>query len=151
MGGLCQTLGVPELIGDERFVDAASRLRNKEALWEILEASFAARPAAEWVKLLAAASVPVAPVKNVLEALQDAREADDGSLLTVRRRDLSSRTSRPRSALSTRSTSNRPTRRLSAPTRSRCCTEELGYSEAEVQTLLDDGVLGATRVGAALR
>ncbi|KHK97826.1 carnitine dehydratase [Microbacterium mangrovi] len=81
---LCAVLGVPELVGDARFVDAAARLRNKEALWEILEARVATRPAAEWVDLLAAASVPVAPVKNVLEALDDARRADDGSLVTVR-------------------------------------------------------------------
>ncbi|MER5184696.1 CoA transferase [Streptomyces sp. NPDC002896] len=81
--GLCRTLGVEELVRDERFVDAASRLRNKEELWAILEARFAERPASEWVDLLSEASVPVAPVKNVLEALADARTADDGSLVVV--------------------------------------------------------------------
>ncbi|MFC1437221.1 CoA transferase [Streptacidiphilus sp. N1-10] len=83
--GLCRVLGVDELVGDQRFVDAASRLRNKEALWAILEARFAERPAAEWVELLAAASVPVAPVRNVLEALADARAAGDGSLVVVQK------------------------------------------------------------------
>lgn len=81
--GLCRVLDVSELIDDDRFRDAASRLGNKEALWEILEARFAKRPAAEWVERLAAASVPVALVKNVLEALADARAADDGSLVEV--------------------------------------------------------------------
>ncbi len=80
---LCEVLEVPELVDDPRFIDAAGRLRNKEALWEILEARFDERPAAEWVELLAQASVPVAPVKNVLEAIEDAREANDGSLITV--------------------------------------------------------------------
>ncbi|WP_030258387.1 CaiB/BaiF CoA-transferase family protein [Streptacidiphilus jeojiense] len=83
--GLCRVLGVDELVVDQRFVDAASRLSNKEALWAILEARFAERPAAEWVELLAAASVPVAPVRNVLEALADARAAGDGSLVVVQK------------------------------------------------------------------
>jgi crotonobetainyl-CoA:carnitine CoA-transferase CaiB-like acyl-CoA transferase len=86
--GLCRILGVDELVSDARFIDAASRLRNRDQLWAILEARVAERPAAEWVELLTAASVPVAPVKNVLEALEDARLADDGSLLTVRTDDV---------------------------------------------------------------
>ncbi|MEU4654875.1 CoA transferase [Streptomyces sp. NPDC023723] len=82
--GLCRVLGLDGLVTDERYVDAAARLRNKESLWAILEPRFAERPAAEWVELLAAASVPVAPVKNVLEALADARAAGDGSLVEVK-------------------------------------------------------------------
>ncbi len=82
--GLCRVLGVEELVDDPRFVDAPSRLRNKAELWPVLEARFATRPAAEWVDLLAAASVPVAPVKNVIEALADARAANDGSIVTVK-------------------------------------------------------------------
>ncbi|WP_205630570.1 CaiB/BaiF CoA transferase family protein [Pseudarthrobacter sulfonivorans] len=81
--GLCHVLGLDDLIADERFVDAAGRLRNKEALWAILEDRVSEKPAAEWVDLLTAESVPVALVKNVLEALTDAQNADDGSLITV--------------------------------------------------------------------
>ncbi|PTT66207.1 CaiB/BaiF CoA transferase family protein [Arthrobacter sp. HMWF013] len=81
--GLCHVLGLDDLIADKRFVDAAGRLQNKEALWAILEERVSDKPAAEWVDLLTAESVPVALVKNVLEALTDARNADDGSLITV--------------------------------------------------------------------
>lgn len=81
--GLCRVLGVSELTEDERFADAAGRLRHKRELWAVLEERFAARPAAEWVELLIEASVPAAPVKNVLESLDDARAADDGSLVTM--------------------------------------------------------------------
>ncbi|MFT4306588.1 MAG: CoA transferase [Microbacterium sp.] len=81
--GMCRAIGHEELISDERFATAAARLANKEALWEILGARFAERPAAEWVEVLTVAQVPVAPIKNVLEALADAREADDGTLVTV--------------------------------------------------------------------
>jgi CoA:oxalate CoA-transferase len=81
--GLCHVLGLDDLIADKRFVDAAGRLQNKEALWAILEDRVSEKPAAEWVDLLTAESVPVALVKNVLEALTDARDAGDGSLITV--------------------------------------------------------------------
>ncbi|MFT4235975.1 MAG: CoA transferase [Microbacterium sp.] len=81
---MCRTIGHEELVSDERFVTAAARLANKEALWAILEARFAERPAEEWVDVLTAAEVPVAPIKNVREALDDARAADDGTLVTVR-------------------------------------------------------------------
>ncbi|MCS5736074.1 CaiB/BaiF CoA transferase family protein [Herbiconiux daphne] len=80
---LCRTLGLDDLITDERFVDAASRLHNREALWELLEGRFAESSAADWVRRLSAVQVPVAPVKDVLEALTDARAADDGSIITV--------------------------------------------------------------------
>lgn len=80
---LCEVLGLSELVTDPRFIDPASRLEHKHELWALLEPAFATAPATHWVEALTEASVPVAPVKNVLEALQDAREADNGSLVTI--------------------------------------------------------------------
>lgn len=143
--GMCQTLGVGELVSDQRFTDAASRLRNKEALWEILEARFAERPASEWVKLLADASVPVAPVKNVLEALEDAREADDGSLLTLRNGATSfENVATPIRFVDTVDVEPAYPPALGADTIS-ILTRELGLSDEEVAGMLADGVvLGAS-------
>lgn len=143
--GMCQTLGLGELVSDERFIDAASRLRNKETLWEILEARFAERPAAEWVKLLADASVPVAPVKNVLEALEDAREADDGSLLTLRNGATSfENVATPIRFVDTIDVEPAYPPALGADTIS-ILTRELGLSDEEVAGMLADGVvLGAS-------
>ncbi|MFF1832133.1 CaiB/BaiF CoA transferase family protein [Paenarthrobacter sp. NPDC058040] len=86
--GLCHVLGLDDLIVDERFADAAGRLKHKDALWAILEERVSEKSAAEWVDLLTAQSVPVALVKNVLEALVDAQEANDGSLVTVSNGDV---------------------------------------------------------------
>lgn len=80
---LCTVIGHDELASDARFIDAAGRLDNRHALWEILESAFASAPSSHWVEALTNASVPVAPVKDVLEALGDARSADDGSLIEV--------------------------------------------------------------------
>lgn len=141
--GLCQVLGVNELVSDGRFLDAASRLQNKEALWEILEERFAERPAAEWVKLLADASVPVAPVKNVLEALEDAREAQDGSLITLGKGATSfENVATPIRFVDTVDVEPAYPPALGADTLS-ILTGELGMSSAEVAELLADGVIRA--------
>lgn len=141
---LCRVLGVAELIEDERFVDAGSRLRNKEALWEILEARFAERTAAEWVDALAGASVPVAPVKNVLEALTDARAADDGSLVLVREDELSfENVATPIRFVGTARVEPTYPPQLGADTVD-VLVSELGFSEADVAAMVADRVVVAT-------
>ncbi|OBH26228.1 acyl-CoA transferase [Mycobacterium sp. E342] len=49
---LCEIIGRPDLLTDERFIDQRSRAMNYAELTEELEAALAARTAAEWVGLL---------------------------------------------------------------------------------------------------
>ena len=49
---LCQIIGRPDLIDDERFADQRSRAINYPELTEELESALAAKTAAEWVKAL---------------------------------------------------------------------------------------------------
>ena len=49
---LCQIIGRPDLIDDERFTDQRSRAINYPELTEELESALAARTAAEWVEAL---------------------------------------------------------------------------------------------------
>lgn len=81
--GLCRSLGVAELIEDERFANAAARLENKKELWELLEAAFLRREAQEHVADLQHHDVPAALIKTVPEALEDAREAARGMILAL--------------------------------------------------------------------
>jgi CoA:oxalate CoA-transferase len=144
--GLCRVLGVSELTSDERFRDAASRLRNKEELWAILEARFAGRPAAEWVDLLAAASVPVALVRNVLEALDDARDAGDGSLVVVGKDGaVFENVATPIRFVNTTEVVPGYPPTLGEDTVG-ILTGELGYPEAEVEALIADGVVASAQL-----
>lgn len=140
---LCRVLGVDELIADPRFTDAASRLRNKHALWAILEARFAQRPAADWVEALAAASVPAAPVKNVLEAMQDARAAGDGSLIEVK----CAAAAFENVATPIRFVGTTPVQPVYPPAlgadTAGIMLDELGFSEAEVDAMIADRVVFA--------
>lgn len=66
---LCETLGRPELADDPRFATGAARIRNKQALDEIIGAVTRQRPVAEWAERLTAADVPNAPILSVSQAL----------------------------------------------------------------------------------
>lgn len=141
--GFCRVLGLDELITDERFVDAESRLKNKEALWSILEVRVAEAPAAEWVARLTEAQVPVAPVKDVLEALRDARAAEDGSLITVRNERASfENVATPIRFADTADVAARYPPLLGQDTVD-ILVNDLGLSRADVEALLADGVVAA--------
>ncbi|OMC44153.1 acyl-CoA transferase [Mycobacterium sp. IS-2888] len=49
---LCEIIGRPDLLDDERFVDQRARALNYPELTEELESALAAKTAAEWVELL---------------------------------------------------------------------------------------------------
>lgn len=67
---LCKVINRPELIEDTRFLDNPGRLRNREALIEEIEKSFAARSSEDWAEALLAAGVPAAPIYDYEQALQ---------------------------------------------------------------------------------
>jgi len=72
--GLCKVLGLETLVSDSRFATGGDRLKNKEALWPILEQAFLTAPAESWVQALEENGVPVALIKTVPEALAHARQ-----------------------------------------------------------------------------
>jgi crotonobetainyl-CoA:carnitine CoA-transferase CaiB-like acyl-CoA transferase len=51
---LCQIIGRPDLVDDQRFIDQRSRAMNYAELTEELESALAAKTAAAWVELLQA-------------------------------------------------------------------------------------------------
>jgi CoA:oxalate CoA-transferase len=67
---LCRVLGKP-LDADPRFATGRDRFDNRLALWAVLEQEFKARPAADWVALLGAESIPVAVVNSLAEMAAD--------------------------------------------------------------------------------
>ena len=70
-GKLCQAIGRPDLIADPRFGSWLLRLDNREALMPLLEATFASRPRAEWLKVLADHDIPAAGTRTLLECMDD--------------------------------------------------------------------------------
>jgi succinate---hydroxymethylglutarate CoA-transferase len=67
---LAEKLGRPEWGGDPRFARFRDRLANRDELNRLLDAEFARRSTADWLRHLGGA-VPCAPVFDVAEALQN--------------------------------------------------------------------------------
>jgi len=84
---LCDVIGRPDLPAMTVFASQKSRLINKQDLWRILEASFATEDAQHWIDRLGASGVPVAPIRTVPEAIQDAREHDRGMIIPLQHED----------------------------------------------------------------
>ena len=68
---LCKALGMEEFADDPRFGSWLLRLRNNEALLPIIEQRFGEKPREEWLAILAAHDIPAAPVKTILEFMDD--------------------------------------------------------------------------------
>jgi CoA:oxalate CoA-transferase len=67
---LCAGLSMKHLASDPRFATRADRLKNKEALYTLLEEAFAQKTGDEWLAILEE-RVPVGPVNTVDRALSD--------------------------------------------------------------------------------
>ena len=67
---LCRVLAKP-LDADPRFATSRDRYHNRLVLWAELERAFTSRPAADWVALLGAESIPVATVNSLAQVVAD--------------------------------------------------------------------------------
>jgi crotonobetainyl-CoA:carnitine CoA-transferase CaiB-like acyl-CoA transferase len=65
---LCEAVGRPELVDDERFATNADRVAHADALAAALEEVLRREPAGHWVEVLRAAGVPAGPINEVDEA-----------------------------------------------------------------------------------
>jgi crotonobetainyl-CoA:carnitine CoA-transferase CaiB-like acyl-CoA transferase len=68
---LCKAMDMPDFVDDPRFGSWLLRLQNNQALLPILEKRFAEKTRAEWLEILATHDIPAAPVKTVLEFMDD--------------------------------------------------------------------------------
>ena len=68
--GLCKVIGRPDLITDNRFLSNPLRAEHNAALKYELEVALKKETAAYWLKVIAEAGVPVAPILNVAESAE---------------------------------------------------------------------------------
>jgi crotonobetainyl-CoA:carnitine CoA-transferase CaiB-like acyl-CoA transferase len=80
---MCEAMGRPELIADERFATAAARAENIGACMAELEETFASHTLAEWRTLLADVSGVWAAVQSSTDLLEDPQVLANGYLAEV--------------------------------------------------------------------
>jgi crotonobetainyl-CoA:carnitine CoA-transferase CaiB-like acyl-CoA transferase len=69
--GLCELLGLPDLVEDARFKTQADRVKNNKALVALLQERLARKPAAHWLAALEALGIPAGPVQHFDEVFTD--------------------------------------------------------------------------------
>jgi crotonobetainyl-CoA:carnitine CoA-transferase CaiB-like acyl-CoA transferase len=68
---LCRAMVIEEVGKDPRFNSMGARLENRDALYEILEKKFREKDRDEWVDILIKGDIPVGPVNNLAQALDN--------------------------------------------------------------------------------
>ncbi len=131
------TIEAPELAEDPRFSDFGARVRNKEALRELVEARLAERGSEEWLDRLGAAEIVCGPVLSLDETFADPQARHLNLTRTVNHA-VEGEMELLRHPVTLTET---PTGIRSAPpllgADTRAILIEQGYSEAEIGELLD--------------
>jgi crotonobetainyl-CoA:carnitine CoA-transferase CaiB-like acyl-CoA transferase len=144
---LAEAIGRPELSRDERFSDFSARDRNREELVAILDEALAARPTADWLRILGDAGVPCGPVNTVEQALADPQTEARG-LIVETDHPRFGRVRQPGSAVRV---GDEPAAHRRAPLRGEdegyVLRDLLGYDDERVASLRAAGAFGpASRV-----
>ena len=72
---VCEVVGLPELVEDERFRTNPDRVRNREHLVAILSERLRTRDTSDWHDDLRRAGVPAAPVADVADVVESEQTA----------------------------------------------------------------------------
>jgi crotonobetainyl-CoA:carnitine CoA-transferase CaiB-like acyl-CoA transferase len=139
---LAQVIGRPELAEDPRFRTNADRVAHRAELLDILATEFRKWPSMELCRRLWDAAVPVGPVNSVDEVYADPQVLAREMLQSIPHPGLASGEVRlagfPVKLSGTPPTARRHPPRLGE--HSREILAELGYTRAEIDTLLTTGV-----------
>jgi formyl-CoA transferase/CoA:oxalate CoA-transferase len=85
---VCDTLDLPDVPRDPRFVTNAERVGHREELHEILEKRFLLETAEHWEEILLAVGVPCSRVRNLADIAGDSQLAALGLLASIPHPDI---------------------------------------------------------------
>ena len=136
-----RTIELPELIADERFRDNPARVKNRTVLTELVEAKLVKRPTTEWIDILERNDVPCTQVNMLRDLATNPQVLLNKMIVDA-----------PHPTAGTVKVIGNPLKFSNAEARIRSGAPELGaqsieilkecgYADAEVQALVDGGVV----------
>ncbi|MFT5196711.1 MAG: crotonobetainyl-CoA:carnitine CoA-transferase CaiB-like acyl-CoA transferase [Cellvibrionaceae bacterium] len=140
-GKFCDLTGLAELKADPRFVSNADRVNNRDELLPQVRAHMKTKSSAEWLTLLANAGIPSGPIRTVGEALADPQIIARNFIVELEHPSLGMIKSL---ATPIHMSKNQLTFRKHPPTlgeESEVILAELGYSQAQIDQHLADGII----------
>lgn len=84
----CEALDLAHLAREERFRTSAMRVRNRDALNEIISPRLAKRDAGHWMNVMEAIGVPCAPINDLAGVVADPQVRERGMVTKVRHPEL---------------------------------------------------------------
>jgi len=133
----CDAIGEPALANHPDYENAHLRVKNRDALQVKLEVILESDTTVNWVEKISSVGVPCGPINNIKEALADPQVQAKGYLQEVEGRQF------PRAPITLSKT---PVALTRGPAIIGQHTAEVlmaaGYSEAEVQSLHEQKVIG---------
>ena len=139
---LCEAIGRPELVEDERFSSFKGRHRNREELLQILQDALGERTVSEWCRIFTEARVPAAPVNDLDAALSDPQVEARGAIVEYEHPVLGE----VRMVASPFATANgsEPPRRgpFLGEHADEVLAEVCGYNETQIEALRESGAIG---------
>jgi crotonobetainyl-CoA:carnitine CoA-transferase CaiB-like acyl-CoA transferase len=141
-----QVVEQPQWLDDPRFDKNPQRVRNVEALQELIEGVLVTQPTAYWVEKLDAAGVPGGPVYTYDQTLADPQVKHRKMVYDIEHPKicLMKTLGLPLKSNGELTTIRKPAPLLGQHTRE--VLRELGYTDADTRALLSDGVVRETAV-----
>ena len=146
--GLCDAVGHPEWLEDDRFKTAAGRGHNANDRLALTQAALLEKNASEWLEILDSAGVPCAPVLKRHEMIRHPQVEASGIVVETEH-PHAGRLRQARNAARFEATPAEI--RHGAPhhgEHTRAIMSELGFSTAEIDGLIADGVIGDFQLAA---
>ncbi|KAF2761077.1 CoA-transferase family III [Pseudovirgaria hyperparasitica] len=140
-GILCEKLGKPEWIKDERFVSNAVRVKHRELLEDMIEAETTKRTTQEWLDAFEGSGMPYAKINDVKETLEHEH---------VQARNMVVEVEHPHCGTlkmvntPVKFSDAKPGIRTPPPVLGQHTNEvlrSLGYSESDIESLITEGVI----------
>ena len=138
---IAEVLGHPEWRDDPRFATNSARMENLDALVALMDAVLVKRSKAEWLAAFDAAGVPAGPVHSLGEALTHPQTLARGMVVDLEHPEAGAMRAlgSPLHFSATPTRIDRPAPLLGEHTRE--VLQESGYSDAEIDALVADGVV----------
>ena len=136
---LARVLGAPQWIDDARFRTNADRMKNLEALVELMRERLKTRRARKWIAALEAEGVPCGPINSIAEMAADPQTAAREMVVELEhpRAGRTRALGLPIKLSATPGKVSRPAPLLGEHTRE--VLEEFGFSRPEVEALIAEG------------
>jgi crotonobetainyl-CoA:carnitine CoA-transferase CaiB-like acyl-CoA transferase len=143
---LCRLMDVPALAYEERFATPAARLANEAALYAIIRPMIEAKPSAHWSEKLTDARLMHERLNSYADFIDQPHVKETGLIHWLEQAGVPQKVPVP--ALPGMLPPTPGTARAEAPVpgqHSRAVLGEHGYTDAEIDALLDNGTIATTR------